>query len=138
MEFYHGTNADSASTIIGPPVKIDVTKGGGELGRGFYLGNEPSLAAALAKGKNRRNPRVLQFTIETAEYLKLDIRTIHKKGTLIHDWSKRRREKSTHSHLYWADVVVAPFATIDIGHQYKFESIAAGNLLNKSSIKTVL
>ena len=37
MIYYHGTDATSALTIASH--KIDVTKGKGELGKGFYVGN---------------------------------------------------------------------------------------------------
>lgn len=138
MELYHGTSNISALAIIGPPPDVDVTKGGGELGRGFYLGSEPSLAAALAKGNPRINPGLLKFTIDEAAYVKLNILIIKKRGYLAEKWHRLIRSRTTRTFLYHADVVVAPFAMIDVAHQYKFESSAAETLLNTSDIKKIL
>lgn len=42
MKVFHGTSDIAAVLIAGPPSGVDVTKGGGELGRGFYAGDNIS------------------------------------------------------------------------------------------------
>ena len=37
MILYHGTKDVYAQGMVGPPISVDVTKGGGELGRGTRL-----------------------------------------------------------------------------------------------------
>ena len=44
MILYHGTNTVAAQRIAGPPAAVNVTVGGGELGRGFYMGESIALA----------------------------------------------------------------------------------------------
>lgn len=119
MEIFHGTDQTSAATIIGPPAAVNVTLGGGELGRGFYAGSEISMAAARAKGRQRA---LLEITIDNAAFVKLDRHIIAKRRDLISQWNDLKTAGTTRSHLFKRDVVVAPFATFSFAWQYKFES----------------
>lgn len=138
MIAFHGTDKDSAKNIVGPPSKIDVTKGSGELGRGFYLGENISLAASLSKGKFGNNWAVVKFNIDDSAYVQLNIRTISRRQYVFHLWHNLIRKSRTFLHLFHTDVVCAPFATIDFSYQYKFESIDAQAVLNNNSTKQIL
>lgn len=138
MVVYHGTEQASASAMIGPPGKIDVTKGRGELGRGFYVGSEIALSAALARGRHKANPSVLKLTIEDEAFLRLDILSLNRVERVFQLWRRLVAERRTTTHLFGVDVVAAPFATIDYAHQYKFETLRAQQLLNHSDIKKIL
>ncbi|MBE7171836.1 MAG: DUF3990 domain-containing protein [Williamsia sp.] len=135
MIVYHGTNQASATAVVS---KVDVTLGGGELGRGFYAGENISLAASLAKGKFNSNGKVVKIDIDDTKYITLNIKTLHRKSYLIQFWKSLLKRKKTFSHLFNVDVVCSPFATVDFSYQYKFESLAAENVLNHDSNKQIL
>jgi hypothetical protein len=138
MVAYHGTDIASANHIIGPPSNIDVTRGGGELGRGFYLGESVALAAALSRGKFGMDGVVLKFEINETAYAQLNTRVINRRVNVYEFWRCLINRGLTRQHLYNVDVVCAPFATIDISIQYKFESQNAQATLNNNSTKHIL
>ena len=134
MITYHGTSTTSANNIVGPPSNIDVTRGGGELGRGFYLGENISLAKAIAVGKHgQTNAAVIKFDIDDTAYVQLNVRNIHHRRVVHQLWQSLIRASREYLHLFNVDVVCAPFATIDFSYQYKFESTNAQNTLNNST-----
>lgn len=138
MIAYHGTDKKSATNIVGPPASVDVTKGRGELGRGFYLGESVALAASLSKGRYGANGAVIKYDIDDSEFVKLNIRTLNNRQFLYRLWLSLIKRKTTHLHLFNVDVMCAPFATIHFSYQYKFESLAAQNTLNSKSTSIVL
>ena len=133
MKLFHGTNKSSAIRIIGPPTKIDVTKGGGELGRGFYLTDNVALAASLSKGKFATDGVVIESVIKNKHFVKLDILVLKKRKSIYKIWKKLYAKKTSRNHIFNVDVVSAPFATIDFAFQLKFESKKAENILNKKT-----
>lgn len=135
MIVFHGTDITSANSIL---KRVDVTKGGGELGRGFYLGENVALAASLSKGKFGGNSKVVKFDINDSEFVKLDIRTINKARYVYRTWQSLLRRKKAFTYLYNSDVICAPYATINFSYQYKFESASAENVINLHSIKRIL
>lgn len=135
MIVYHGTNQTSANAIL---KKIDVSLGGGELGKGFYAGENISLAASLSKGKFGNIGKVIKLDINESEYVKLNIKTLNGRQFLIRLWKSLIRRKRTFQHVFNVDVVCAPFATIDFSYQYKFESTDAENVLNNFTTKLIL
>ncbi len=132
MELFHGTTEDNAKILLGPPNNVDVAKGRGELGKGFYLGNNISLAASLSKSRGQKNSAILKFIINEAEYVNLNIHVINRRQVVINKWKNLIKLKATDQHKFNFDVVVAPFATIDFAHQYKFESLRSQLFLNKT------
>jgi hypothetical protein len=134
MITFHGTDTNSANNIVGPPSNIDVTKGGGELGRGFYLGENVSLAKAIAVGKHgQANASVIKFDIDDSDYVKLNVRNVHRRRVVYQLWQSLIKNSKQYLHLFNVDVVCAPFATIDFSYQYKFESTNAQNTLNNAT-----
>jgi len=138
MIAFHGTDRSSANNIIGPPSNIDVTRGGGELGRGFYLGEHIALAASLSRGKFGNNGVVIKFDIDDAAFVRLNIKLLNRRQYVYFFWKRLIRKTRTLQYLFNVDVICAPFATIEISLQYKFESIAAQDTLNYHSSKQVL
>jgi hypothetical protein len=138
MVTYHGTNRASANNIVGPPSNIDVTKGGGELGRGFYLGENVALAASLSRGKFGENGVVIRFEIDDSSYVQLITRVLNRRQYVYRLWQSLITRARAFQHLFNVDVVCAPFATIDFSYQYKFESQNAQTILNNNSTKQIL
>jgi hypothetical protein len=138
MLAYHGTNRISAAEIIGPPTNIDVTMGGGELGRGFYVGESVALAAAFSRGKYNLNGVVLKFDIDDHSFVQLNIRTLNRREQVYQHWRHMLRRRQTNQFLYNVDVVTAPFSTIDFSLQHKFESLASQDTLNNHSVIQLL
>lgn len=135
MELFHGTTESSANIILGPPQSVDVQKGRGELGRGFYLGNNISLAASLSKAKGKNSSAILKFHIIESQYIKLNILIINRRQVVFNNWKNLIKLKKTGEHKFNVDVVVAPFATIDFAYQMKFESYNSQQLLNSTIIE---
>lgn len=138
MIAYHGTDRTSANNIVGPPPNIDVTRGGGELGRGFYVGENIALAASLSKGKYGVNGVVIKFDIDDASYIQLNTKVLNRRQYIYRLWQSLLTRSRAFKHLFNVDVICAPFATIDFSYQYKFESRNAQNALNQNSIKQIL
>ena len=132
MKLYHGTSQIFAQAIAGPPTNVDVTKGKGEMGMGFYLGDSLSLALTRAAGKGLKS--VLEFDIDNQSYAKLNLKQLSLKQ-VKKDWTELRKLKITNSYKYNVDVVFGPLATHPYACQYKFESIVAQNLLNSINTK---
>jgi hypothetical protein len=139
MKLFHGTNVAGANSIVGPPQAADVTKGGGELGRGFYTGDNLSLAVAWAAGRHGpSSAKVIEIDIDNSAYAALNIKIIQKWKHVFQFWRYLIKNSAVSTHLFGYDVVCAPFATISMSHQVKFESTAAEGVLNKKSTMQVL
>ena len=138
MIAYHGTDRTSANNIVGPPPNIDVTRGGGELGRGFYLGENIALAASLSKGKFGVDGVVIKFDINDSKYVRLNTKLLNRRQYVYRLWQSLIKRSRAFQYLFDVDVVCAPFATIDFSYQYKFESQDAQNVLNDDANKQIL
>lgn len=137
MKRYHGTNLAFAKHIIGPPCKIDLSKGGGELGKGFYIGSNVSLSSSWAIGRYKSQGVVIEFNIKHQNYYKLKRLVIKNRKDVYRIWKilSKNSKKKTYEFNY--DIVKAPFATIEHSFQEKFESVNAKFLLEKSSSKII-
>ncbi len=130
MESYHGTSAVNAASLS--QGNVDVTRGGGELGRGFYTGehiHEAKQWAFHTTGDMQSN--VVGFNTDDPDVEDLDIELLDYRAALL----ARHfiREKSiTRTHLFERDLVWAPIvgsAKVS-GDQFKWESTASEQLLN--------
>lgn len=133
MIAFHGTSKLFANNITGSPNKVNVTIGGGELGRGFYLGESVALAASFAKSRHGTEGVVLKFDIDDSSYVKLSTLILRTRQYVYRLWQSFFNRRKTNVHLFNVDVVCAPFSTIDFSYQYKFESKMAENTLNYNS-----
>lgn len=136
MDLFHGTSKKSKLKILGPPPSVDVSIGGGELGKGFYLGESLALAVIWAKGRFP-NPTVLEFNIANSSFAQLAFKKLNHREVL-NDWHQLKRLNIHREHIYKYDIIFGPFATNPFAVQYKFESIIAQNLLNNSIINELL
>jgi len=138
MILYHGTSLSYGSKIIGHPINnVDVTKGGGELGQGFYLGNNLVLANILAVGKFGNEGKVLRFVIKDKHLIQLKAKAILKRKDVYDLWQKLYLEKDLKTFKYNVDYVVGPFAVIDFAEQYKFESFKSEAVLNDAKVEII-
>ena len=118
--------------IVGPPASIDVTIGGGELGRGFYMGDSIALSAAWARGRYGGSSAVIRAEIEDVAYAQLNIKVL----SLVQvqtTWRQLRPDRTTRTYLFGVDVAYGPLATYHNASQHKFESQRAASLLTQSS-----
>lgn len=136
-QVYHGTDRVTAKNIVSKSNYIDRTKGGGELGMGFYVGDSVAIAAAFAKAKFNVSGEVIEFDMKKSEFIKLDIHLVKRREKVYLMWKKIITLKKRLLYQFNKDVVVAPFATIDICMQYKFESERGVDFLN-NCVKRIL
>lgn len=129
-QVYHGTDRVTAQNIVNKPNYIDRTKGGGELGMGFYVGDSEAIAAAFAKSKFNFSGEVIEFDMNKSDFIKLDIHLVKRREKVYLLWRKIISMKKRLLYMFNKDVIVAPFATIDICMQYKFESQKGEDFIN--------
>jgi hypothetical protein len=135
VNLYHGTSEVVASALSSRPSEVSVDKGGGELGRGFYAGDNVALAASWANGRFPSHPGVLEINVSTSDYVRLRILTL-KQEEVIANWKKLILRKETRVFTFGCDVVYAPFASYP-AWQHKFESSEAEILLRRSNWRIV-
>ena len=139
MIVFHGTSAAAAARIVGPPLSVDVTRGRGELGRGFYAGDSISLAVSWAKGRfGKSQGKSIQIEVDNSAYAALNVLSIGRRRYVWWLWKYLALKSRTATHLFGYDAVCAPFAALDMSLQIKFESAAAQNVLNAHSVMVVL
>ena len=137
MIAFHGTSKNSAQSIVGPRMNIDVTIGGGELGRGFYVGENVALAAAFAAARYKSDRAVIKIEIDDSRIAQLDVRVVKHARYVYHLWKSLVRRNRRNTYLFNTDVICAPFATIGFSYQYKFESEKSQATLNTSTATIV-
>lgn len=138
MELFHGTDIASALKINVTPLNVDVTLGGGELGRGFYLGENVCLAGVWARQRYKGSASVLEFTIKSADLVALDTYIMKRRYLVKEKWKFLKSKGLASKHLFEYDLVIAPFAIMDLSHQYKFESSKAELCINNSFARQIL
>lgn len=141
MDLFHGTSRASLANILGqnpPPNTVDVTLGGGEFGRGFYVGTDPVMAASLARGKFKRDAAVIEFNVDNRELLTLQNYIIRRRDIVYWGWRTFIAAGLRNTHLFNTDLVIGPYALFDFSKQYKFESKTAENVINSSPTRNIL
>jgi hypothetical protein len=125
-DLYHGTRLDFAKAMVGPPKTIEVTRGSGEFGTGFYCG--VSMPFAMSFVLNRyKNPALLHVHLEERAYEALKVRELDDDAAARH--RKEARRERGHC-LFGHDVLVGPIEGSSKRIQYKFETRAAQDVLN--------
>lgn len=131
---FHGTSSTIASRLQAG--NVDVTSGGGELGRGFYTGQYLWLAKAWAFGRfAERQRNVVEFDVPDSEVGRLNVECPDgASATLIR--SNLRRARTTRTHLFGCDMVWAPIVGKEniTSDQHKWESDQSQKLLNGSKV----
>ncbi len=134
MESYHGTSSSTASTIMSNP--INVTLGGGELGRGFYSGqylHEAKLWAYHKSGDRKNN--VIKIDVPDDHIMTMHLKFLEQ----LEASQKRnniRKTGQTRTFIFNVDMVWAPIVGTEriTGDQYKWESPMAASLLNNPAL----
>lgn len=136
MESFHGTlQAAAAHLATGA---VDVTLGGGELGRGFYSGQYLHQAKAWAAHKSRgmeKQLNVVSFSVTETDLWQLNIVPLDRIAAVA-NCIKIKRQDSTRTFQFEADLVWAPIVGTGRinGDQYKWESALAQLLLNGAQV----
>ena len=130
MDSYHGTSSVNAAALTSGT--IDVTVGGGELGRGFYSGEHLHEAKAWAyhtSGNKTSNVVKLSTDDKEVELLDLKLMDAGSAGLARH---RIRTADATRTYLFGHDMIWAPIVGSEkvSGDQYKWESDASARLLN--------
>jgi len=130
MDTYHGTSMVIAAELV--KGSVDVGKGGGELGLGFYTGEHLYLAKSWAfhvSGDKQNN--VVQFSTPETQIDKLSIEILSHATASLKRCELRSRG-ATRTYRFGVDMVWAPIVgTRKIsGDQLKWESESAELLLN--------
>lgn len=134
---FHGTSVDTASALSSRTQKVDVGRGGGEFGRGFYLGRSAPYCLRFAIGRcGVTNARVLAFQFDPTKLAKLKFVSLDvKKARQVVRAVRNKRLEGT-----WTkgvDLVGGPIEADRNYYQVKFESAASAVLLNDSSATTI-
>jgi hypothetical protein len=131
--FYHGTSKKAAQDlIIG---KIDLTKGGGELGCGFYTGDFLWVAKSWAANRFGSNGEVVSLQVSDMNFFNLKPLLLTRIDALEHSRQIKLRG-TTRTHKFNENVVWSPIigtTRID-AEQYKFESRSSQLLLNSKDV----
>ena len=128
---FHGTRRAFALAMAGTSAAgtIDVTRGGGEFGRGFYAQDSSGNAARRGQAIYGNNSAVLVLTIDDPAYHALNF------GRLTLNMAQRlnaqlRGNHTQHTYISAHDVIVGPLVHQPRIEQQKFQTINAQNLLN--------
>jgi hypothetical protein len=135
MLLFHGTSDTGATAIVSG--KVDVLLGGGELGRGFYTGNQFHEAKAWAVHKHSRvSHKVVTIDVEEPNFFSLDVVALSAPETMAYR-NNIRRAGATRTHVFSCDVVWAPIMGTGVarGDQHKWESTLAEQTLNGPKTK---
>ena len=132
MMSFHGTGPPQALQIAAG--KIDVTLGGGELGRGFYTGEMLHVAKRWALHRNQgRDKNVVQFELPMTHWDALNISALDANTATLMRGHIRRWDK-THRYTFRVDVVWSRIVgKLSLNcDQYKWESTLAEATLNSA------
>lgn len=134
---YHGTTQQIANEL--QKGMIDHTRGGGELGQGFYMGDQLWVAKSWAHNRHGNDSAVLRVDIPDPNFNALSLELLSRTEAL----ALRKEIKSmnaTRSYVHGFDVVWSPIVgtTRVEADQYKYESKNGEDLLNSSSCTRAL
>lgn len=136
MESYHGTSSANAASLTSGT--IDVTLGGGELGRGFYSGEHLHEAKAWAfHTSGDKTSNVVKLTTEDDQVEALDLKLMDAGSAGLARY-RIRTAAETRTFLFDHDMIWAPIVGSEkvSGDQYKWESATSSLLLNDSTRTT--
>jgi hypothetical protein len=129
---YHGTSWAFATAMAGTAAAggtIDVTRGRGEFGRGFYTQDSSGNAARRGQTLYGNNSAVLVLTIDDDEYHALNLKRLTLNMAQMLN-AGLRGQGSQHSYTTAHDAIVGPLVKQPRIEQQKFQSAGAQTLLN--------
>ncbi len=132
-KWYHGTRLCFAKTICDGGINVDI--GGGELGKGFYVGDRAYAAFAKAwhtcKLDKCNHLAVVEFDLSNFNYGNFKVFKWNREKA-GNEWKSMRVKKETRNKVFNCDIIKAPL----LGGRYwscqqmKFESICAQSAIN--------
>lgn len=135
MVYYHGTDAESLNAIL--KNGVDITRGSGELGQGFYVGSSLWRAFSWAWIKTngngiRKKYGVIQCTFKDEDFLSLKVLCKNRYSTL----GTYRYLKKNHWECTWVfgcDAIWSPIVgkNVQNAYQIKFEGEKGKFFVNK-------
>lgn len=132
---YHGTSDLFANDLL--EGRVDISKGGGELGQGFYLGTALHVAKAWAK-QMYGCETVIEFQVDDDDFWNFDILSLNINEALEHRSTIRARGATRsfkfNKDIVWGPIVGGPKVYSD---QHKWESLSGESFLNSSSVLRV-
>jgi len=138
MELYHGTNVQNANEIENGNITVDL--GGGELGKGFYIGDLPHEAFNWAWHQYKTDKSVVKLIIEDDDIINQDPLCLNYEET-CKKRNSLRLDKTTRTFVFDRNIVWAPVVGKNIPNfsQLKIESKSAETFVNGNSvIKTII
>lgn len=133
MLMYHGSKDVIIDNLVSG--NIDTSKGGGEIGQGFYLGDMLHIAKAWAWQRHNKSKAVLEVEVDDMDLialkqLSLDYNDAVRKRLYI------RRINQQRTYLFRRNIVCAPIVggRNVRGNQYKWESGESEDLLNGDKV----
>ena len=148
---FHGGEKNVIESLVDG--NIDVTLGGGELGRGFYLGKELKEAKAWAYHKYKDRAGILMLKIKDDDFLDFNPLPLNYYQALIKRFEiKRSGQARTYLFnenivwspiignidAYWSDdtsnILISPSVPQE-NEQYKYESRRAQDFINSNLVR---
>lgn len=129
---YHGTSRAFAVAMAGASAAggtIDVTRGRGEFGRGFYTQDSSGNAARRGQTLYGNNSAVLILTIDHPAYHALNFRRLTLNMAQMLN-ARLRARNAQHTYTTVHDAIVGPLVRQPKFEQQKFQSTHAQMLLN--------
>jgi len=129
---YHGTSRAFATAMAGTPAAggtIDVTRGRGEFGRGFYTQDSIGTAARRGQYLYGNNSAVLVLTIDDHAYRALNFRRLTLNMAQVLN-ARLRARHAQHTYTTVHAAIVGPLVHQPRIEQQKFQTASAQALLN--------
>lgn len=129
---YHGTSPAIAQELINKTISVKL--GGGELGQGFYTGDQLHQAKAWAKHRfNQSRENVLKLEHLDEDVFSLAIKEMNTNQANLKR-SHIKKKGTTRTYTFNVDMVWSPIVGTDrlSTDQYKWESEIAATLLNSN------
>ena len=134
LVYYHGADAASINAIMSSGV--DINRGSGELGKGFYVGSSLWRAFSWAWMKAHKNGQddycVIRFEFSETDFLKCKI-LCKNRSSALYTYNKLEEQSHTRSWTSGHDAIWAPIVGKNIQNVYqiKFESVNGQNFINE-------
>ena len=129
---YHGTSRAFATAMAGTSAvggTIDVTRGRGEFGRGFYTQDSSGNAARRAQTLYGNNSAVLALAIDDQEFHALNLRRLSLNMAQMLN-AQLRAHNTQHVYTTLHDAILGPLVYQPRIEQQKFQTARAQALLN--------
>ncbi len=140
LVYYHGADAKSINAIMN--CGIDISRGSGELGQGFYVGSSLwrafSWAWMKAQNSKQTDYGVIQYEIQEQDFLNCHLLCKNRAATTA-TYENLRKSQRTKSWKSGHDAIWAPIVGKNVQHAYqiKFESQYGELFINQQKKKII-